>query len=358
MDNLVLNFFQFVVAALLSCITCFLLVPELSKQAIRFGLVDKPTDRKQHSGEVPIIGGMAIFLSTLLAVLLVSPSYWVLMPLAVGSVLVLMGVLDDKFNLSAIIRLPIQIVVALLLIYLGHVGIESVGNLMGAGPVIMTGAVSIVFTVMCTVGVINSINMIDGVDGLSGVIISITILPLIYFCLKSGDTESVVLLVSLLASVLVFLYFNARIFRQKAVIFMGDAGSMLFGLLLVWYFIRLTQGDSHILSPIAAGWIFGLPLVDTISVMVARVLQKRSPFDADRNHFHHQLLDSGFSVNQTVLIMAVLHAAFVLTGVVCNEFTNLEPVLFWLFTLIVIMHHFFTPVALKNITTTCQLRSR
>lgn len=292
-----------------------------------------------------------MYLSVLATTVAVHPTWWSLSPLVVGSGLVLMGVLDDRFSLSYIFRLLLQIITALCMVYVGQIGIESIGNITGYGPVVIGGTFSIVFTVVCTVGVINSINMIDGVDGLAGVIISITLMPLAYFAWRVGDTKSVMLMASFLAALAVFLYFNSRFFRPRAVIFMGDAGSMLFGLLLVWYFIRLTQGDNPPLSPVAAGWIFGLPLVDTISVLVGRILDKQSPLKPDRNHFHHRLMSVGLSANHTVLLMGFFQCGFVVVGIICNEIPKLEPLLFWLFTIIVVMHHFFTPLVLERIAT-------
>lgn len=341
---------QIWIAAGLSFVACFLLIPLFGRAACYLGLTDKPDGRKRHEGHIPIVGGVAIFLSVFGVVIFMQLTPLVLAPLIVGSVLVLIGTLDDRFNLSAHIRFPFQIAAALAMIYFGQLGIESVGNITGAGPVVITGVISVLFTIMCTVGVINSINMIDGVDGLSGVVISLTLLPIIYFCWKSGDTESVVLLVSCLGAISAFLCYNSRVFRARAYIFMGDAGSMLFGLLIVWYFIQLTQGDDPVLSPVAAGWIFGLPLVDTVSVLVGRLLHGRSPLEADRSHLHHRLLGSGLSVNQTVCVIASAHSIFIVVGIICNIFPKLEPLVFWLFVFIVVAHHFLTPRLLQFLT--------
>lgn len=341
---------QLILAIVLTACSCACFIVVLAAVAKHIKLVDKPDSRKQHSGEVPIIGGLAMYLAVLLTTLVVHPTWWALSPLVVGSGLVVMGVIDDRFAISSVFRLVLQTATALAMVYVGQVGIESVGDIFGRGDVVMGGLASVAFTVVCTVGVINSINMIDGVDGLSALIISITLLPLTFYAWRAGDDQSVLLMASFLAALAVFLCFNSRLFLRRAAVFMGDAGSMLFGLFLVWYFIRLTQGERPPMSPVAAGWIYGLPLADTIAVMYGRILASRSPLNADRSHFHHKLIATGFSVNQTVAIMGIFQIGFVLVGVVCNEIPKLEAILFWLFVLVIIIHYYLTPVILKYVS--------
>jgi len=334
---------QPIFSVLIAAVLCFSLILWFSAFARRVNLVDRPDERKHHAGEIPIIGGVCIYLSALVALALVHASLTLLTPLLVGAGLVVLGVIDDRVGLSTGVRFPVQVATAMLMMSIGGVGIESIGNVTGQGPVMMGTALSFAFTVVCTVGVINSINMIDGVDGLSGTIVGITLATLAWFNYVAGDMGSVSLLLALLAANLVFLMFNSRMFRSSAAIFMGDAGSTLFGFLLVWYFISLTQGADAVLSPVAAGWIFGLPLMDTVAVMARRVIQKRSPFDADRHHLHHRLLAAGFTPNRVVLIMAGVHLWLVVGGFVCNAYPALEPLFFWAFVLLVCLHFFVTP---------------
>ena len=339
------------ISIVISALSCAVLIPLVSAGARRFGLVDKPIGRKQHAGDVPVVGGLSIYFATIIALFSAYLFSSALVPLLVGSALLILGVIDDRVGLRTVIRFPVQAATALVMMAVGGIGIESVGNIAGFGPVLFTGAASVVFTIVCTVGVINSINMIDGVDGLSGTIISITLATLAYFNYLAGDMASVALLLSLLAATLVFLiFYNSRLFRPRAAIFMGDAGSTLFGFVLVWYFIQLTQGEGAVLSPVAAGWIFGLPLLDTVVVMVGRVIKKQSPFAADRTHLHYRLQDAGASVNQTVFILGALHLFMVLVGLMCNVSPIVaEPVFFWSFVLLVLSHFFFTPYILAEV---------
>lgn len=329
---------QIAITGLLSVIVCVLLIAMFGKVARRVGLVDRPNYRKRHIGEIPIVGGVSVYFAALISSTIAGLSFLAVLPLYIGSLLVMIGLLDDRVGLSAYLRFPVQVLASLLMVYFADIHIESVGNIVGSDVVRLGVTASIIFTVLCSVGVINSINMIDGIDGLSGSIVSLTLLPLVYFCWVAGDFGSVSLLVSILGAIQAFLFFNARVFRKTAAIFLGDAGSMFFGFLIVWFLVKLSQGSHAVLSPISAGWIFGLPLVDTIAVMVQRILEKRSPFDADRNHFHHKLLDVGFTVNQTVCIIAGGHFIFICIGLLSNTLQAFEPIFFWVFVSIVLVY--------------------
>ena len=309
------------------------------------GLLDKSDGkRKNHDGDIPVVGGVAMYISVLITSVVVGVSLELLPALLIGGVLVIVGLVDDFLSLGTRVRILLQILCASAMLFFGDSIILSVGNLFGQGPVAFTilwmgGA----FTVLCTVGVINSINMIDGMDGLSGALNVISFSALAYYCHIAGDKDSLYFILACITALLGFLYFNSRIFRKRAAVFMGDAGSTFFGFILVWFYIQLTQGNDAVLSPVSAGWIFGLPLADTISVMVGRIRRGQSPFAAGRDHLHHQLLDYGFSVNNTLLIMAILQVGFVAVGVANNSASTFEAILFWIFVLVVVSHHFLTP---------------
>ncbi len=332
----------------ISAVACLVLVPLLCRRAAAWGLTDQPSQRKQHSGAVPTIGGIAIFLAVLLAGVLFMRETPFLASIIIASMLVVLGVIDDKVNLRPIHRLPFQILATVALIAITGLKITNIGDIVGGGPVLLTGVTSIVFTILCTVGVINAINMIDGVDGLSGTILLISFSALGILSLSSGLLEPAMLAFSVIGAIAGFLYYNARLFRSKPETFLGDSGSMLLGFLLLAIFISITQGNSSILSPVSAGWIFGVPLIDTVSVMVGRILKGGSPFAAGRDHLHHQLLDAGQSVNDTVKTMALLHLVCVLTGLIANQLPGSEAAFFWLFVVMVVAHHFLTPRLLNK----------
>ncbi len=337
--NLITAVFSIAIAAG----TCLALVPILCRYAPVWGLTDKPTGRKQHDGAVPAIGGIAIFLALLITVVLLRPSPLILTLLGLGAMLLVLGVVDDRLALSPMHRLPVQILTTLGLIYFTGLQINSVGDLFGTGPIQLSGAASVVFTVICTVGVINAINMIDGVDGLSGTILLISFSALGLVGWQSGNTDMMLLALTIIGALVAFLYYNSRVFRPRAATFLGDAGSMLLGFLLLAMFIGETQSSTPTLSAIGAGWIFGLPLMDTVVVMLRRIKDGKSPFSAGRDHLHHQLLNAGQSVNDTVKAMALIHLIFVLIGMLGNQYRQFEVPFFWLFVFVVVGHFFLTP---------------
>jgi len=138
------------------------------------------------------------------------------------------------------------------------------------------------------IGMLNAVNMVDGLDGLAASLVFIAIIAW-----TGDDVRNVVIPELLGAAILAFLLFNLRL-RGRALVFMGDAGSLFLGFVLTWFLVALSQGEQRLLAPVTALWLFALPLTDTISMMVRRILLRRSPFLADREHFHHILLAAGF----------------------------------------------------------------
>ena len=323
------------VASFSMCLAFILLLEGI---APKVGLVDKPTQRKRHIGHVPTVGGIAIFISLFFVSLMPGTQEAPLVLLVLCFSILILGCLDDIQSLSARFRLLAQIIVSLLLVLLSDIRIESIGGIFGTEAVRFEGAASIVFTVVCAVGVINAINMIDGLDGLSGSILFVSFSTLALLADNAGSFHQAGFLACIAACLLAFLCYNNRVFRPKARIFLGDAGSMMLGLVLLWYFVELSQDANPAMSAVSAGWIFGLPLVDTVAVMVGRIMDKRSPFDAGRDHMHHRLRRAGFSVNATVLIMVSIHTALVLIGLFFASSTRADIPLFWGFVVLTLLH--------------------
>lgn len=333
----------------IALVACGLSVPLLKRLSGRLGLVDMPGGRKQHNGRVPIVGGLSIYVSVLIAGVLMGFDISFFLPMLLGLPILISGLIDDRRSLTPAARIPIQIISSLAMIYIGQIVIENVGDIAGAGQVVLVGWGASLFTVICAVGVINSINMIDGVDGLSGSLIALSLLPLVVYADVANDGAAVALLVSLITAIVAFLFYNARLVRKCASVFLGDAGSTFLGFVLVWYLIKFTQGEQAVLSPVSAGWILGLPLADTVVVILRRVLDKKSPFAPDRNHLHHRLLDAGLGVRITVFIMLGFHVVFIAIGIASNIYGGLEPVFFWAFVLTTVVHFLYTPRAIAHI---------
>jgi UDP-GlcNAc:undecaprenyl-phosphate GlcNAc-1-phosphate transferase len=223
--------------------------------------------------------------------------------LAATALLIVVGLIDDLRELPWYIRFATQIIAALIMTLGGGVVVEDLGAITGHGSVKL-GIWAIPFTVFATVGLINALNMLDGLDGLAGGISLIAFSLLAFVAMAGGQVVDGSILILLACIVGAFLLFNLRLpWRGRALAFMGDAGSTFLGFALAWFVISLSQGEGRAMTPVTALWILALPIVDTVSLLIRRMLAGRSPFAADRAHLHHILLLAGHSVNNTNIIL-------------------------------------------------------
>ena len=311
MNSLVMSIAAFLVTAAVIVL--------LRPVALRLGLVDLPNARKSHTGQVPLIGGVSIFATLIILLsghlLVTGPSatHSLIAFLMATSILIVIGVWDDLKDLSAYARFGAQIIAALIMIYGAGIMLVDLGELNLMGGTLYLGYMSVPFTVFATLGIINAINMCDGLDGLSG---SLALSSLLGFGVANILWGSYDLIISIMAaSIAGFLCFNMRTFwRKSAWVFLGDAGSMMIGLTLTWLAISMSQGPERVISPSAALWFLMVPVFDAISMMFRRIMRKRSPFKADKEHLHHVFLLAGFSVSETVLIMTGFSFAGVVVG--------------------------------------------
>jgi UDP-GlcNAc:undecaprenyl-phosphate GlcNAc-1-phosphate transferase len=301
--------FQLFVSAFL--VTAVLIL-FLRRYAPQLGLVDVPGGRKQHHGQVPLVGGLGIFGGVAVAALagdgLLTANTVVILNL---SIIALVGFVDDRSELSARTRFIVQAIAAFSMVFWGGVRLENLGNLFGFGDVILHRW-SVPMTVFAVLGVINAMNMIDGADGLAGGLALLALVAFSVLLASDGDLDGT-LLIPLAGAVAGFLAFNLRTpWRNRASVFMGDAGSMLLGFALARYAVDLAS-VRHVMTPITAVWILAVPLMDTVSLMIRRVRKGVSPFTPDCEHLHHVLQRAGFSHGQTVFIMHLI--AFLLAGI-------------------------------------------
>ena len=317
-------------AVLVAMMVVMGLIPLLSGVARRVGLVDEPDCRKHHEGCVPLVGGVAMYGGLLAGLCLLYPTPWLIFPSLIfgGLMLVFVGVVDDLLELRKRIRLPAQIVAALLMAIVGGKVLHDLGWL-SFGELLTLGVLAIPFTIFCTVGVVNAVNMSDGLDGLAGGLALVTFGALAYLGYDSGATNELDVLLLLIACIAGFLAFNARSpWCKKAKVFMGDAGSMFLGFTLARFLIAFSQGDHRVMHPVIALWIFAVPLMDTIAVMLRRMMVGQSPFSADRKHLHHLLLARGFSVGQTVMTIWALAALLAVIGIGGHSYGVSDGIMF------------------------------
>ena len=301
----------------------------LKPVAEALGLTDKPAERKQHTGEIPLIGGISIFSGASFAI--VTGVFFKLIPqplmnfapwFCASLLIVLVGVIDDKYELSPMVRFGAQIGAALIMVYWGGAILYDLGWISPNGYLVSLSWLAAPFTVFCAVGIINAINMTDGLDGLSG---NLTLITLLAFGVAGGladATRDMDMINIISAAIAGFLIFNQRLhWRSKASVFLGDAGSMMLGLFLVWGAIDISQGgENRALTPAATLWFLMVPTFDTLRVMIRRVVRGRSPFAADACHLHHLFIRSGWNVSETIAIICLLAALGVAIGLTGHGF--------------------------------------
>lgn len=294
-----------------SFICSWLLTKLLMPKAVQVGLIDTPGGRKRHREVTPVIGGIAIYLALWVSVFFLSSigvvNRLAIVLLVLGGALVAIGAADDRFDLNPLVRLIVQLGIAVLAAYYADVKIEELGALFSPAAVTL-GAVAVPFTVLAIVGAINAVNMVDGLDGLMSGLTSVILVLLMVSAWVGGSSPSVLgLLATLLGVVLGFFVHNGRFGRNsRARVFMGDAGSMFLGFVIAYLLIKLTKDPHRVMTPVTTVWLFALPLCDTLRLMIQRMIRGHSPFKADRLHLHHILLRAGLTVNQIVLTMTLL----------------------------------------------------
>jgi UDP-GlcNAc:undecaprenyl-phosphate GlcNAc-1-phosphate transferase len=278
-------------------------------------LVDRPGGHKTHRGEVPVVGGLAMLLGLVLGLAVSSSVIGSLSQYIVSVVLlVVVGSLDDRFDLPPAARLAAQFAAVLPMFFGAGVHIVSFGDLFGLGA-IRTGSASLLATAFVTLAAINAFNMLDGLDGLAGGVAAISLGWLLYLSSGSASPIETTLTAVLLACVVGFLFFNVPIRANRRVrCFMGDAGSTLLGFSLAWLCISLSQAPVGRVAPITMVWIVGVPATDVIWTTIRRLARRQSPLRADNEHLHHSLRKAGIGVRGVFGMMVVAAALFGLIG--------------------------------------------
>lgn len=280
------------------------LILSVNPIARRVGLVDRPGGRKAHDGDVPVTGGPAVAIGVLLPALIMLPFTPQLASLAIAmGVLLVVGVLDDLYDLNWLFRIVAQVAAALVLVYVGDVKVEQIGSAFGIEQARL-GSFAVPFTVLATVGLINALNMIDGIDGLAGSLTLCAVVMLLSAAIYSGNLQLVGELLFAAGAIAGFLAFNLRRPGQpRARAFLGNSGSAIIGLIIAWASFRLTQSPTHPVTPVLAPFLIAPPVIDAITLALRRMANRKSPVSADRSHVHHILLDGGFRVSDVVLII-------------------------------------------------------
>lgn len=299
---------------LIALFAALLLTPVVRKLALKIGILDSPGVRKIHLKPVPTLGGTAIYLAFLIAVLIflviafsssLKVNYQGIFGILLsGTLLLIIGIVDDIKGVSAFTKLLFQIVAASIAIYFG-VKIEFITNPLNG--IIPLGTLAVPITILWIVGITNAINLVDGLDGLASGIAAISGVTLFIVALITGQPGAAMLMIALAGVSLGFLRYNFN----PAKIFLGDSGSLFLGYILATSAVLGVLKSALVIALIVPVLIFGFPIMDTAFAILRRLKRGQHIFEADKRHIHHSLLEAGLSHREAV--MAIYFACILLS---------------------------------------------
>lgn len=306
-------------ALLVAFAISLLTTPLAKKLALKVGAIDMPgkagtaSARHLHAAPTPRMGGLAIFLGFFFSVLLFAPLGSKNVSMLIGAVvIVLLGALDDIYDIPARYKLVVQFAAAAVAVAGGN-QINFFSRLMALdGGRWQLGALSIPATLLWIVLITNAVNLIDGLDGLAAGVSTISCVSLVIIALVYSNPGVAILTSALAGGCIGFLPYN----RPPAKIFMGDTGSTLLGYVMAVASIQGLFKFYAIISFVIPFFMLGVPIFDTCFAVIRRLRNGESPFKADREHVHYRLMDMGFSKKQTVAVLYGISAILGLTAVV------------------------------------------
>lgn len=312
-----------------SVIFALVSIMSLVKLAPVTGLVDIPDSRKSHAGRIPVVGGLAIAISMGLVVYFTSLEWPFSAAISwLGLVLFLSGLIDDRVALAPKLRFVVQVVVAVLTVFVGDLHLYFFGDIFFVGDFYL-GFWGELLTVLAIVTAINAFNMIDGIDGLLAML-----LINVFAAMLITDPGLYQFYVVMIAMLCVFLLFNLGIVSSKnnsRKIFMGDAGSMMFGYLVVCLLIEKSQHPGIEIRPVTVLWVIAVPLMDLVAIVIRRVRKKQPIMKADRDHLHHIFMRMGLSDRRALVGIMLLAVIFSCIGLVCEYYQVNESLMFLAF---------------------------
>lgn len=305
-----------VVALIATAVVVFFLRP----LARNLDFIDRPGGRKIHSDEVPVVGGLAMYVGLALSVsLLPEAARPPLTFLSLAFVFVLTGLLDDRFSIPPVVRLIVQSIGALAMASVAGLTVQYVGAPFGFGETIFVPTLALGLTVVLVVGAVNALNMVDGIDGLAGSLGLVALVGIGLTAIETGAVAVFGLVLAIGGSVAGFLLFNLPLgINRKLRVFMGDAGSMLIGFTLAWCLVALSQNPDNPVAPVTLLWFVAIPIFDLVSTAAGRLSRGYSPFHADTTHFHHTLIARGASRPLALVVLVGLAVVWGLVGVLID----------------------------------------
>ena len=305
-----INYVDAMFASFIALISTFLLTFPIKKLAVKFNFVDFPNQRKIHKVVTPRAGGLAIFFGVVLGLLYLQPSHPHLMSITLGaSTIILVGLLDDRYDIRPIIKLSGQIIAATFLISSGLI-IERV-TLPFIG-LIDLGPLSVLITILWVVGITNAINLIDGLDGLATGVSTIALTTMLVMAIIDMQVIAAYLAVVIIGANLGFLYHNF----YPAKIYMGDTGSNFLGYMIAVISMLGLFKNVAILGFIIPVIILAVPIFDTLFAIIRRAKTNQGIMQPDNKHIHDQLIRAGFTHRQSVIIIYLFSIMFGILAII------------------------------------------
>jgi len=310
------------IAFIIAFVITFATTPFVKKLAFKVGAVDVPKDnRRMHKKPTARLGGLAIFFGFIVSVVAYSTIDRSLAGMLIGCcIIVVLGIFDDIYALSAKLKLAVQIIAALCPILAGvQIDFVRVPGFMSETGYLGLGWLAIPVTLIWIIGITNATNLLDGLDGLACGVSSISALTLLCIALIVGEPEIAFVTSALAGACFGFLPYNFN----PAKLFMGDTGALFLGFVLATTSVQGLFKGYAVISVAAPILILGLPIFDTVSAILRRVKNHQSIMSPDRGHLHHRLIDAGFSQKKAVsiiyalcLILCIVAVGLIATGAI------------------------------------------
>ena len=278
----------------------FLLTPVSMRLAPKVGAIDIPKDgRRMHNKVMPRFGGLAIFFGVLISmVLMLNMSRKIMVIMAGGTAMFLLGTVDDIKTLRAGTKFAVQTLIAIAM-YMCDIRVTFLSSFFGYGKAELSEVVCFIVTIIWIVGITNTVNLVDGLDGLAAGTTAIASLCIAYVGYIHGMYLSASALLALAGGALGFLPFN--FYPSK--IFMGDIGALFLGFMMSTLSVIGLTKQATVVAVIRPVLVMGFPIFDTLFAIIRRIINGRPIMEADRMHLHHRLITLGYGQRRATLML-------------------------------------------------------
>lgn len=310
---------KYLFAISLSYLLIVLLIPNLINISFKLDFTDKPTTRKKHENDIPLIGGICMYISFSIIYFIFSYIYEIERSIYIllgATLILLIGLVDDYYKtkrkeFAIYPRVIIQFLVATMIFFSGIV-FKGFTNPMNDEFILFLPFFQYIFTVTWIFGLMTVINWSDGMDGIAGSIVSISSITLFIVSMFKGQYESAITSIILLGAVLGFLKFN----KYPAKIFMGDSGANLLGFLLAIIALEGSFKQATLISVIIPFIILGIPIFDNMFVIIKRLIEGKEIYRADKTQIHYRLQKKGLNKRQIFTYISILSSILSLISII------------------------------------------